>query len=366
MAFSDIVRSFNRANLSTILNETTENDVARILNKKNIDQTDYLQLLSPAAEPFLEEMAARAHRETVQNFGYTLQLFTPMYISNYCDNGCVYCGYNLDSKIQREKLGLDEIRSEGEAIVETGLKHVLLLTGESQRQSPVSYIKAAVETLKPIFPAVSIEIYSLREEEYRELAEAGVDGMTMFQEVYDESIYKGLHPFGPKSDFAKRLDTPEAACLGGMRTVNIGALLGLAPWREEAFMTGLHAAYLQDHYRDVEIAVSAPRIRPCAVGFQPRYIVEDVHIVQYITAFRLFMPRCGITVSSRENQSMRDGLLPLGVTKMSAGVTTAVGGHTHKEDTGQFDISDSRSVAEMAAMIQAAGYRPIYKDWQVL
>lgn len=366
MSFSEVVRSFNRKELSNALQNTTATEVEQVLGKDVIVLEDYLKLLSPAAEVYLEQMAERAHDETVRNFGYTMQLFTPMYIANYCDNGCVYCGYNHGSGIHREKLTIEEIRTEGENIAKTGLKHVLLLTGESQKFSPVSYIKEAVQALKSIFPSVSIEVYSLTRDEYAELAEAGVDGMTMFQETYDEDVYTTLHPFGPKSDFAYRLDTPEAACRGGLRTVNIGALLGLSGWREEAFLTGLHASYLQSKYRDVEVAISTPRIRPCAVGFQPKHIVEDRHIVQYITAFRLFMPRSGITVSSRENQTMRNSLLPLGVTKMSAGVTTAVGGHTHKEDTGQFDISDSRSVSEMAAMISKEGYRPIYKDWQVL
>ena len=190
--------------------------------------------------------------------------------------------------------------------------------------------------------------------------------MTMFQETYNPTLYAQLHPFGPKSDFAKRIDTPELACQAGFRVVNIGALMGLDEWRREAYKTMLHLNYLMQHYPDVELSVSVPRIRPCAVGYSPKHPVDDTALVQYILALRLLFPRVGITLSSRESKYMRDNLVRLGITKVSAGVTTSVGGHTKQDDSSQFTISDNRSVSEMAIMLENNGYQPIYKDWQVL
>jgi 2-iminoacetate synthase len=219
--------------------------------------------------------------------------------------------------------------------------------------------------LKKYFTSISIEIYPLETEEYAELVAAGVDGMTIYQEVYDQKIYEELHIAGPKRNYAYRFDAPERACQAGMRTVNIGALLGLNDWRKEAFITGIHANYLQGKYLDVEISMSPPRMRPHAGGFPPKVIVDDKNLVQYILAYRLFMPRSGITLSTREAAKLRNNLLKLGVTKMSAGVCTAVGGHTQRGSASQFEISDERSVAEVAAMLYQEGYQPVYKDWQM-
>ncbi|MBP1764965.1 MAG: ThiH, partial [Firmicutes bacterium] len=216
------------------------------------------------------------------------------------------------------------------------------------------------------FSSIMIEVYSLTEEEYRELVNAGIDGVTMFQEVYDADIYSELHLAGPKRNYRFRLEAPERSGAAGCRTLNVGALLGLDDWRKEAFFTGLHAAYLQQNFPDAEISISTPRMRPHLGGFPPKVIVNDSNIVQYTTAFRLFMPRGGITLSSRETPKMRDHLIKLGVTKISAGACTAVGGRSHPEETGQFDISDDRSVAEMAAMLYEQGYQPVFKDWQLL
>jgi len=231
----------------------------------------------------------------------------------------------------------------------------------------VEYMAECVQVLKRTFTSISIEVYPLAVEEYAALAAVGVDGMTLYQEVYDQDIYAELHPKGPKRDYHFRLDAPERACRAGLRAVNIGALLGLADWRKEAFFSGLHADYLQRAFPDVEISVSPPRMRPHVGGFPPKVIVSDRNLVQYILAFRLFMPRGGITVSTRENAALRDHLVRLGVTKMSAGVSTAVGGRaTGQEEPGQFEISDERGVAEMATMLYGQGYQPVFKDWQYL
>ncbi|MDQ0203539.1 2-iminoacetate synthase ThiH [Pectinatus haikarae] len=359
-------QQYNDLNFTDFLNKVTEEDVLQVLTKNRISRMDFLRLLSPAAQKHLEDMAQRSRRDTIRNFGYTMQLFTPMYIADYCDNLCVYCGFNHNNKISRRCLTMDEIAKEAENITQTGLRNILVLTGESQKYSPVDYILEAVEVLRKYFDSVAIEVYSFSEKDYIRAADTGVDGMTMFQECYDKDIYETLHPGGPKADYEYRLDAPERACRAGIRNVNIGALLGLNEWHEEAFFTGVHADYLQHKYKDTEIAVSTPRMRPCSAGYAPRSIVNDIELVQYITALRIFLPRAGITLSTREKPRMRDHLVKMGITKISGGVTVAVGGHTKGEDDGQFEISDQRSVPQMAQMLYAQGYQPVYKDWQTL
>lgn len=348
-------------------NGITCEDIRSIIYKDRLSELDYLALLSPVAEKHLEEMAQRAHHLTVQHFGRVILLYTPMYLANYCVNKCVYCGFGVQNHIKREKLTTREVEAEAAIIAATGLKHILILTGESRQHSPVSYIRDCVKVLKNYFTSISIEIYPLEEAEYAELIAAGVDGLTLYQEVYDEAVYGQLHLAGPKRDYYWRLEAPERACRAGMRTVNVGALLGLHDWRSEAFFTGLHANYLQNRYTDVEVSVSPPRMRPHAGGFPPRVVVSDKNLVQYILAFRLFMPRGGITLSTRESAALRDRLLKLGITKMSAGSCTAVGGRVKGEEpAGQFDISDERDVRTMVSVLYSQGYQPVFKDWQML
>lgn len=343
----------------------TDKDIQRALNKECIDELDYLALLSPVAEKYLEQMAVKAQQLTIGNFGKVIFLFTPLYLANYCTNNCVYCGFNATNDIKRSKLTLDEVEQEAEAISRTVIRHILILTGESRKESPVSYIKDCVQVLKKYFSSISIEVYPLEEQEYAELVEAGVDGFTMFQEVYNEKLYPELHLGGPKRNYRYRLDAPERACRAYMRTVNIGALLGLDEWRRESFFTGLHADYLQDNYPDIEISVSFPRIKPSAGCFKPKYQVTDKNLVQAMLALRIFMPRAGITLSTRENAKLRNNLIGLGVTKMSAGSSTAVGGYSNKSKSeAQFDISDERSVEEIKQLICSKGYQPVFKDWQ--
>ena len=358
------IEKYNNLN-ETSFDNITDNDVKRALGKDRLNVLDYLALLSPAAENHLEEMAVRAHQETVRNFGKTMLLYTPLYLANYCVNQCIYCGFQAHNAIKRSKLTLEEVAKEGEAIAKSGLKHLLVLTGESRERSSVAYMKECIEVLKKWFTSISIEVYPLETEEYKLLFDAGVDGMTIYQEVYDVEIYDEIHIAGPKKNYAYRLDAPERACMSGMRTVNIGALLGLNYWRKEAFLTGVHADYLQRKYLDVEIAMSPPRMRPHKGEFMPKSIVNDKSLVQYILAFRLFMPRAGITLSTRESSVLRDNVLRLGVTKMSAGSCTAVGGHAVEASTSQFDIDDERSVEAMAKMLYDNGYQPVYKDWQL-
>lgn len=366
MSFYEERKKYENFDFDAFFEQVTDADVRRAINKDRLTPLDYLTLLSPRAEAHLEEIAQKAHRLTVQHFGRVILLFTPIYVANYCTNQCLYCGFKATNRLERKKLTPAEVEEEARIIAATGLKHILLLTGESRSKSPVSYIRECVEILKKYFTSIGIEVYPLEEEEYRELVEAGVDGFCMYQEVYDEEGYARLHPAGPKRNYRYRLEAPERACRAGMRTVNIGALLGLHEWRTEAFFTGLHADYLQRAYPEVEISISPPRMRPELGGFEPPVKVTDRNLVQYILAFRLFMPRGGVTISSRERAELRDHLVRLGVTKMSAGSNTAVGGRSHPEAVGQFEISDGRSVAEMAAMIYSQGYQPVYKDWQMI
>ncbi|RKD30531.1 2-iminoacetate synthase ThiH [Thermohalobacter berrensis] len=364
MSFYEIYCKYKGFNFKNFFKNVTKTDVLRVLNKERIHEGDFLTLLSPFAQGFIEEMAQKSHKVTIKNFGKTILLYTPVYLSNYCVNKCSYCGFNIENKIKRKKLTLKEIEDEAKAISSTGLRHILILTGESRKETPVSYIIDAIKVVKKYFDSISIEIYPLTKDEYKKVIEAGVDGLTIYQEVYNEEIYDRVHILGPKKDYKFRLDAPERACKAKIRNVNIGSLLGLDDWKKEAFFTGLHAKYLQDKYPDVEISVSLPRIRPHVGMFNDIYPVGDRALVQILLAMRIFLPRVGITLSTRENKKLRDNLIPLGVTKMSAGVSTEVGGHTSKGNTeSQFEISDTRSISEIKEAILSKGYQPIFKNW---
>lgn len=368
MSFYPLLQEYAALDLDARFAATTEDDVRRALNRTTPTFDDFLAMMSPAASSQLEEMARKASRLTAQHFGRTIGLFTPLYLSSFCTNQCVYCGFNSKNKIHRSMLSLEEVDAEGAAIAATGLKNLLILTGDAPAKAGMDYLEACTQVLGKHFPSVSIEVFALTEEEYARLVRAGVDGMTMFQETYEEELYPKLHPKGPKSDFRFRLDAPERCCRAGMRVVNIGALLGLGDWRWDALMTGLHARYLMDRYPGTDIAVSLPRMRPHAGSWEPSTIVGDRDMVQFLMALRIFLPRLGVTISTRESAEFRENILPLGVTRMSAGVSTAVGGHADEtaedEDVGQFEISDGRSVDEMCAALRARGYQPVFKDWE--
>ena len=355
-----------REPLEERLRATTEADVSRILGRERISENDFLALLSPAAGACLEALASRAKDLTERHFGRTISLFTPLYVSNHCANRCRYCGFAATNTIPRSKLTIAEVRAEGEAIAATGLRQILLLTGEAPHTAGVPYLEDCVRVLRPLFPSIAIEVFPMETKDYARLIQAGVDSLTVFQETYDPTLYADLHPAGPKRNYAFRLDTPQRGAEAGMRVVNIGALLGLTEWRRELFVTGLHAAWLQKNYPGVDVAMSLPRMRPHAGDFEPACVVSDRDLVQAMTALRLFLPRLSITISTRETPGFRDSILPLGVTRMSAGVSTAVGGHAKPAETGQFEISDGRSVAEVCRMLRAKGYQPVFKDWEPL
>lgn len=364
MSFLPEALRLNTESLDQRFNTVTRDEALAVLGRERVDEKGFAALLSPAAAPCLEAMARRAHELTLRHFGRTISLFTPLYVSNHCANHCRYCGFAAPNAIPRTRLTLDEVRAEGRAIADMGLKHLLLLTGEAPGKAGVDYLEACVHILRPMFPSISIEVFPMETADYARLTRAGVDGLTVFQETYDPKLYAELHPAGPKRDYAFRLDTPQRGAEAGMRVVNIGALLGLSDWRREIFITGLHAAWLQRRYPGVDVAVSLPRMRPHAGAFQPACVVSDRELVQAMTALRIFLPRLSITISTREAPDFRDNILPLGVTRMSAGVSTAVGGHAKPGQSGQFEISDPRSVAEMTAMLRSRGYQPVFKDWE--
>jgi len=365
MSFFQIVEQYRGFDFQQFFDQVTDEAVERSLAREKPGAIDFLTLLSPRAATYLEPMAHKAHQLTVQYFGRTIQLFIPLYISNHCANQCAYCGFNHENAIIRRKLTLEEIEAEACAIARTGMQHVLFLTGEAQHLTPMEYLVAAAQCLKRHFASVAIEVYPLEVAEYRRLQRAGVDGMTLFQETYNQEVYKRVHRAGRKMDYHWRLNAPERAAQGGMRVVNLGPLLGLAEPRSEIFFTGLHARYLDNKYLETEVAVSLPRFNEAEGDFQPDYLVDDKTFVQFMTALRIFLPRAGLTISTRENAAFRDRILPLGATRYSAGSSTGVGGYADNqvEQTPQFEITDDRSVDEVAAAIVAHGYQPVYKDW---
>lgn len=365
MSFYDVIDKYRNIDIDSYMEKVTDYDVLRSLDKSNLDEYDLLNLLSKKAANHLEKMAQKANEITSRYFGKTILLYTPMYIANYCVNKCLYCGYNIDSNIKRKKLNKDEIKLEGNEISKEGFKHLLLLTGESKIHSDVNYIGEAVENLKNKFSSITIEVYPMDEDEYKYMVDKGVDGLTIYQEVYDEDIYKEVHLKGPKSNYRYRLDAPERGAKAGMRSICIGSLLGLNNFREEIFFTLMHGNYLRNKYPHIDISYSVPRIRPFKGCYENIVDVKDKNLVQAIIVMRLFDNQGGINISTRESLQLRKNLIPLGVTKLSAGVSTNVGGHSQgSEDTAQFKISDESSVDEIKSMLKEIGYQQIFKDWE--
>ena len=370
MSYYDTVLEYKQYGRTLPLKNFSRDHLKKAIYAGEVTAGQFACLLSQEAEDSLEEMACRSHELTLRYFGRTVQLYTPIYLSNHCDNKCVYCGFNSGNDLNRKKLGFEEVENEARLISSTGLKHILVLTGDSRKESPVSYIRDCIKILRKYFSSISIEVYALTEGEYAELVSVGVDALTIYQEVYDEDIYSSVHPLGPKRNYKFRLDAPERGARSGLRKVNIGTLFGLGDWRREVFLMGLHAKYLQDKYPDVEIGASIPRIRPHAGAFRPLVEVSDKNIVQAIVSLRIFLPRLSMSVSTREDPKFREDILPLGITSMSAGSTTYVGGHSmdiyEKGLVPQFEISDKRSVGEVKAMLEGKGYQPVFKDWMCI
>ncbi len=351
----------------------TARDVKAALAHDTCSIEDFKALLSPAAEPFLEEMAQRARLETGKHFGNTVYLFTPLYIANYCENYCVYCGFNCYNHIRRMKLTMEQIEHEMQVIADSGMEEILILTGESRRQSDVSYIGEACKLARKYFRMVGLEIYPVNTEEYRYLHECGADYVTVFQETYDPDKYETLHLLGHKRVFPYRFDAQERALMGGMRGVAFSALLGLADFRKDALASALHVYYLQRKYPHAEMSLSCPRLRP--IRNNEKIHPSDVHekqLCQILCAYRIFLPFVGITVSSRESAQFRNGIVKIAATKISAGVSTGIGDHESKysgKETGgaqgdeQFEIDDSRSLDNMYRDIAGEGLQPVLNDY---
>ena len=345
----------------------TAGDVMRALRKDVLKPEDFAALLSPAAEPFLEQMAQRAKLEKEKHFGTSICLFTPLYIANYCENYCIYCGFNCHNKIRRARLNIEEIEKEMQAIAKTGLEEVLILTGESRKMSDVKYIGEACKVAKKYFKNIGIEVYPMNSDEYAYLHECGVDYVTVFQETYNSDKYETLHLAGHKRIFPYRLNAQERALKGGMRGVAFAALLGLSDFRKDAFATGMHAYLLQRKYPYAEISFSCPRLRP--IINNDKINPKDVHekqLLQVMCAYRIFMPFAGMTISTRERAGFRNKVIGIAATKISAGVSTGIGSHSSDiDDQGddQFEINDTRNVDEVYNAIKAEGLQPVMNDY---
>lgn len=364
-SFYSIIENYKNFDFDNYFQNVTRESVLRSINSRNIDDMDILNLLSPRAEEVLEEMAQRARANSLKYFGRTVLLYTPLYISNYCVNKCVYCGYNVTNTIPRRKLTLEEVELEGKAISEEGFKHLLVLTGESEYHTPVDYIADSIKILKKYFPSLGIEVYPMSVDGYKEVVQAGVDSLTIYQETYDEDKYKEVHLSGPKKNFKNRLDAPERGAIAGMRSIGIGALLGLSNWRRDAFFTALHGLYLVKKYPHIELSYAPPRIRPCSGGLDEVQGVSDKNLLQVILTYKLTYPQGGINISTRESNEIRKNLIPIGISRISASVSTGVGGRVVKEEgTEQFNINDESSVDDVKALLKECGYQPIFKDWE--
>ncbi len=345
----------------------TAEDVRIALSKEHCAVEDFAALLSPAAMLFLEEIARKAQEETRRHFGNSIYMFTPLYIANYCENSCVYCGFNRCNKIRRARLNAEEIKKEMRSIAESGLEEILLLTGESRKMSGVDYIGEACTIARRFFKMVGLEIYPLNAQDYAYLRSCGADYVTVFQETYDSDAYETLHPDGRKRVFPYRLNAQERALRGGMRGVGFGALLGLDDFRRDAFATGVHAWLLQRRYPQAEISFSCPRLRPAGNEVKTDGPVpRETELLQVILAYRLLLPFAGITVSTRERAHFRDHVIGIAATKISAGVSTSIGGHQGcQQEIGddQFEIADTRSVSEVYSAIKERGLQPVMNDY---
>lgn len=344
----------------------TASDVLRAIESDSCSLEDFKALLSPAAEPFLEQIARKARLETRKHFGNSAYFFTPIYISNYCENYCIYCGFNCHNKIKRAKLSMEEIHEEMKAIAETGLEEILILTGESRKASDVKYIGEACKIAKKYFKNIGIEVYPMNSDEYRYLRECGADYVTVFQETYNSDKYETLHLAGHKRIFPYRFNAQERALMGGMRGVAFAALLGLDDFRKDALGTGMHAYLIQRKYPWAEISISCPRLRPIInnASINPKDVHEK-QLLQTMCAYRIFLPFAGMTISTRERAEFRDNVVGLAATKISAGVSTGIGSHSESEDKGdaQFEIADTRGLEEIYESLKKRGIQPVMNDY---
>ncbi len=349
------------------LGEITEDEVKWALSRKPgyyvLDRL--LMFISPAAENYIEQMSQIAHQLTLQRFGRTVRLYAPMYLSNVCVNDCVYCGFNKSHKFPRIRLTIEQAVAEADIIAKEGFKDLLLVSSEDKDFITVDYLAELASRLRPKFSSLAVEIYQMSTEEYAKLFAAGIEGVTLYQETYDREVYRKYHPAGPKADYDYRLSAPDSFGQGGMREIGLGALLGLSDWRLETLALAEHAQYLMKRYWKSRVSFSFPRLRPAKDVDSAQFnLLSDTNLVLMILALRLCFADAGMTISTREPAYLRDQLVKLGITRMSAGSKTNPGGYSiHADSVGQFDIDDSRSPAQVAAMLKSQRLEPVWKDW---
>jgi 2-iminoacetate synthase len=367
--FSEIFDRYHWQEVQERILAKTEQDVRIALQKNRRTLEDFKALISPAAQAFLEPMAQLSHQLTRKRFGKTIQMYAPLYLSNECQNICTYCAFSLDNKIPRRTLAGTEILQEVEALKQMGYDHVLLVTGEANKTVGIDYLQQAVKLIRSHFSSISMEVQPLGQEAYELLREEGLNTVLVYQETYHKDNYKQYHTKGKKSNFYYRLDTPDRLGKAGIHKIGLGTLIGLEDWRTEAFFTALHLQYLEKNYWRTKYSVSFPRLRPIEQAGQNEHknfdrYMSDRELVQLICAYRILDEELEISLSTREEQHFRDHIIPLGITSMSAGSKTNPGGYAvAPQSLEQFEISDERSPSEIAAMIRARGYEPVWKDW---
>jgi len=361
--FPQILEMYDWNETSNKIQAKQPSDVERALKKDALDLDDFMALISPAAEGFLEVMAKRSRELTQQRFGKTLQLYAPLYLSNECQNICTYCGFSLDNPIPRKTLTDEEILAEAKVLKAMGYDHVLLVTGEANTTVGPTYFKNAIGLLRPYFSNISMEVQPLSQENYEELHALGVHSILVYQETYRKETYKIHHPKGKKSNFNYRLNTPNRIGEAGFHKIGLGALLGLEDWRTDSFFTALHLNYLEKQFWQTKYAISFPRLRPCSGVPNLKSNLSDVQLVQLICAWRIFNHEAELSLSTREAPKFRDHIIGLGITSLSAASKTEPGGYTASEALEQFEINDTRSVPEMVEVIKKSGYEVVWKDW---
>lgn len=364
MSFKNTFEQYDWDTLEKEIYAYTQDDVKQILQKEKIGLEDFKALISPAAKPFLEDMAQRSHALTKKRFGNTMQMYVPMYLSNECQNICTYCGFSMTNKIPRRTLNDTEILKEVEFLKAKDYDHILLVTGEANKTVGVSYIKHAVELIRAHFSNISIEVQPLDQNEYEQLIDAGLYAVLVYQETYHKATYKIHHPKGKKSNFDYRLDTPDRLGKAGVHKIGIGALFGLEDWRVDSFYAALHLKYLQKTYWKTKYSISFPRLRPHQDEVQPKVEMTDSDLVQLICAYRLLDEDVELSMSTRESETFRNNIIKLGITSISAESKTNPGGYAvAPESLEQFEISDERDTQDIKEMIQNQGYEVVWKDW---
>ncbi|MFD2287943.1 2-iminoacetate synthase ThiH [Pedobacter petrophilus] len=363
-SFNDLFETYSWDETKTSIYAKTTIDVERALASPKRTLEDFKALISPAAAPYLEQMAVMSQQLTQKRFGKVLQMYVPLYLSNECNNICTYCGFSYDNKVKRKTLSPMEIMQEVAALKEMGYDHVLLVTGEDNLNVHVDYFKKVLELIRPHFAHISMEIQPMDVEDYDQLTPYGLNTVLVYQETYHQEDYKKHHPKGKKSNFKYRVETPDRLGKAGIHKMGLGVLIGLEDWRTDCFFTALHLTYLEKKYWQSKYSLSFPRLRPFSGGLEPKVEMSDRELVQLICAYRLFNEEVELSISTRESPAFRNNIIKLGITSISAGSKTNPGGYVvAPESLEQFEISDERTPAEIAEMIATQGYEAVWKDW---